>query len=296
MVNLKNWINQIQWEMLAITAIEIIFIFIGARILLAILRKAIKSTERRLIKSRQKEGDYNEVEKRLSTLSNLILQGVSMAVWLTTALIILEKIGVNIGPLLAGAGILGLAVGFGAQNLVKDVISGFFIILENQIRVGDYAILNGTDGSVERINFRTTVLRDMSGTVHIFPNGSIEKISNMTKEWSAYIFQIGVAYKENTDNVTDHMKEVLALMLQDDVFGPLILEEPEILGVDQLGDSAVVIKGRIKTVPGNQWKVRREFLRRVKLRFDANNIEIPFPHQTLYWGDGQNPTGLTEKG
>jgi len=116
----------------------------------------------------------------------------------------------------------------------------------------------------------------------------------MTKEWSAHVFQIGVAYKENTDDVTAHIKQVLADLAQDAEFGPLILEEPEIFGVDQLGDSAVVIKGRVKTVPGEQWKVGREFIRRVKLQFDAHNIEIPFPHQTLYWGEGQNPTKLVQ--
>lgn len=177
---------------------------------------------------------------------------------------------------------------------MKDVISGFFIILENQIRVGDVAILDGTGGLVEKINFRTTVLRDLSGVVHVFPNGSISLISNMTKEWSAHVFQIGVAYKENTDVVTDHIRKILGELQQDEEFGPLILEEPEIFGVDQLGDSAVVIKGRIKTVPGNQWKVGRELTRRVKLRFDANNIEIPFPHQTIYWGDGQNPSEMVK--
>ncbi len=289
MTLIRKWIAQIHWETLVTTAIEVGLIIIGARILLAVLHKIVKGTESRIIKSRQKAGDGGETKKRLSTLFRLVGQGISLLVWFTTALIVLDKIGIEIGPLLAGAGILGLAVGFGAQNLVKDVISGFFIILENQIRVGDVAVLNGTSGLVEKIYFRTTVLRDGSGVVHVFPNGSISQISNMTKEWSAYVFQIGVAYKENTDAVTDHIKQVLAGLRQDEIFGPLIPEEPEIYGVDQLGDSAVVIKGRIKTVPGNQWKIGREFLRRVKLRFDAHSIEIPFPHQTLYWGAGQNP-------
>lgn len=294
MKTIEAWIAQVPWQTLAIAAAEIILIIIGARILLTVLHKVVNSTETRIVKSRQKEGDGGEVEKRLSTLFKLIWQGISLTVWLLTAVIILDKLGVQIGPILAGAGILGLAVGFGAQNLVKDVISGFFIILENQIRVGDVAILDGTGGLVEKINFRTTVLRDLSGVVHVFPNGSISLISNMTKEWSAHVFQIGVAYKENTDVVTDHIRKILGELQQDEEFGPLILEEPEIFGVDQLGDSAVVIKGRIKTVPGNQWKVGRELTRRVKLRFDANNIEIPFPHQTIYWGDGQNPSEMVK--
>ncbi|HCW75916.1 MAG TPA: mechanosensitive ion channel protein MscS [Candidatus Marinimicrobia bacterium] len=291
---LTTWIGQIHWEILVIGVIEVILILIGTRILLAVLHRIIQGTQTRVLKSHQKENSGSETEKRLNTLFTLIWQGIALAVWLTGALIILDKIGIEIGPILAGAGILGLAVGFGAQNLVKDVISGFFIILENQIRVGDVAILDGTSGLVEKINFRTTVLRDLSGVVHVFPNGSINLISNMTKEWSAHVFQIGVAYKENTDDVTAHIKQVLADLAQDAEFGPLILEEPEIFGVDQLGDSAVVIKGRVKTVPGEQWKVGREFIRRVKLQFDAHNIEIPFPHQTLYWGEGQNPTKLVQ--
>jgi small conductance mechanosensitive channel len=180
---------------------------------------------------------------------------------------------------------------------VRDVITGFFIILENQIRVGDVAIINGTGGLVEHINFRTTVLRDLSGTVHIFPNGTITTLSNMTNEWSAYVFEIGVAYKENTDTVVEVMREVGNSMQADEKFGALMLAEPEIFGVDKLGDSAVVIKGRIKTRPIRQWDVGREYLRRIKLAFDEKGIEIPFPHRTLYFGEAGKPLDvqLTEK-
>jgi small conductance mechanosensitive channel len=212
--------------------------------------------------------------------------------WTVVLLVILSEMNVPIGPVVASAGILGLAVGFGAQNLVRDVISGFFIILENQIRVGDVAIINGTGGLVERIHFRTTVLRDLGGIVHVFPNGTISTLSNLTNDWSAYIFDIGVAYKEDPDKVIEIMKQVGKEMKDDAEFGRLMLEEPEVFGVDKFGDSAVVIKGRIRTLPIRQWAVGREFLRRIKHAFDANNIEIPFPHRTVYFGEESKPFDL----
>ena len=215
----------------------------------------------------------------------MINQALLLTLWLTVGLVILKEFGVEIGPIIASAGVVGLAVGFGAQNLVRDIISGFFIILENQIRVGDVAIVNGTGGLVEKINFRTTVLRDLGGVIHIFPNGAIATLSNLTNEWSAYIFDIGVAYKENTDHVIEIMQEVGKTMREDAKYGGLMLEEPDIFGVDKFGDSAVVIKGRIKTKPIRQWEVGREFLRRIKYAFDENNIEIPFPHRSIYFGE-----------
>jgi small-conductance mechanosensitive channel len=204
-------------------------------------------------------------------------------------LVIFREVGLEIGPILASAGILGLAVGFGAQNLVRDFIAGFFMILENQIRVGDVAIINSTGGLVEQINFRTTVLRDLQGVVHYFQNGNISSLSNMTNDWSAYVFDIGVAYKENTDDVAIKIQQVIDSMMADDKFKNLIIDQPEIFGVDKLDNSAVVIKGRIKTLPIQQWTVGREFLRRIKFAFDEANIEIPFPHSTIYFGEDSKP-------
>ena len=198
---------------------------------------------------------------------------------------LLKEFGVEIGPVLASAGIAGVAVGFGAQGLVRDIIAGFFLILENQIRVGDVAIVNGTGGLVEKINLRTTILRDVSGTVHIFPNGTIATLSNLTNEWSAYVFDIGVAYKENTDHVIGIIQEVGKELRQDARFGKLMLDDPEVFGVDRLGEYSVIIKGRIKTKPIRQWDVGREFLRRIKLAFDENSIEIPFPQRSIVFGE-----------
>jgi small conductance mechanosensitive channel len=230
-----------------------------------------------------------EQQKRVETLIRLVRQAIFIVVWVVVGLVILREFGVDIAPILASAGIAGLAVGFGAQNLVRDVISGFFMILENQVRVGDVAIVNGTGGLVEKVNFRTIVLRDLSGTVHVFPNGTISTLANLTNEWSAYVFDIGVAYKEDVDRVMALMREVGKEMREDEAFGPLMVDDVEVFGVDNFADSAVTIKGRLKTKPIKQWDVGREYRRRVKYRFDAEGIEIPFPHRSIYFGEASKP-------
>ena len=207
-------------------------------------------------------------------------------------MLVLQKVGINIGPILASVGILGLAIGFGAQELVRDIISGFFILLENQIRTGDVAIINGTGGLVERIELRTVTLRDQAGTVHIFQNGKISTMSNMTKDWSAMVFDIGVAYKEDTQRVIDIIKKVGDELMDDPDFNDDIIEPIEVMGLNEFADSAIVIKARIKTRPIKQWGVGREYRKRLKSAFDRENIEIPFPHTTIYWGEDINPLKL----
>lgn len=236
--------------------------------------------------------DAEEAEKRINTLVGIIRGLVKIVLWTIFLMIILKKIGIDIGPILASAGILGLAVGFGAQELVRDFISGFFILLENQIRTGDVAIINGTGGLVEKIELRTITLRDLSGVVHIFQNGKINTLSNMTKEWSAVVLEIGVAYKEKVDTVMEMMQSVGEKIKEDDEFGKSILQPIEIFGLDKFGDSAIVIKARIKTKPGMQWTIGREYRKRLKVMFDENNIEIPFPHTTVYWGEKIDPLKL----
>lgn len=287
------------WDSIIKTGMRVGLILLFSWGAMNLLQKALKQLEHKLITKGEAVGDPpSESQKRIETIVRLLRQAALLALWTTAGLMILKELGVEIGPIIASAGIVGLAVGFGAQNLVRDIIAGFFIILENQIRVGDVATINGTGGLVEKINFRTTVLRDLGGVVHIFPNGTINTLSNLTNEWSAYVFEIGVAYKENTDQVIEIMHSVGKDMLGDEKFGRSMLCEPEIFGVDKLGDSAVVIKGRIKTKPIRQWEVGREYLRRVKYAFDANNIEIPFPHRTVYFGENSKPFDLQmlEKG
>lgn len=289
----SEFVRNFQWQAVLIKLVHILLILILGFISSKIVFILVKRFEQRLIhRSAEENEPPSESQKRIETLTRLAKQGTILALWIVLGLTILDQIGVQIGPILASAGIIGVAVGFGAQNLVRDVISGFFITLEGQIRVGDVAVINGTGGLVEKINFRTTILRDLNGTVHVFPNGSITTLGNLTKEWSAYVFEIGVAYKENTDHVISIIKEAANKLQEDQEYQNLIIEPIEIFGVDKLGDSSVVIKGRIKTKPIRQWMVGREFLRRIKLAFDENNIEIPFPHRTLYFGEKSKPVDL----
>ena len=284
--NGQNWlINELPGLLIAIVLFFLAFKIVGF---------SLKKLKRTLINRAAKNDkvDTIEAEKRIITLTNIIHGLIKITLWVIFVMIILQKFGINIAPILAGAGIIGLAVGFGAQELVRDFISGFFIILENQIRSGDVAIINGTGGLVENIEFRTTTLRDFSGVVHTFQNGKINTISNMTKDWSAMVFDIGVAYKENPQAVMDIMKQVGEELQNDPDFKDKIIEPIEIFGLDKFADSAIIIKSRLKTIPIQQWTVGREYRKRLKYAFDKHNIEIPFPHTTVYWGDKINPLTL----
>ena len=271
-------------------SLRILLIALVAYVAIRALRFGLGKLEQVLLTWRARE-DKERIanEKRVKTLTGLLRTICLTLVWVVGIVMSLDQIGLDITPILAGAGIVGLAVGFGAQNLVRDIINGFFVILENQVRVGDVAIVNGTGGLVEAISFRTITLRDLSGTVHIFPHGTVTTLANMTKGWSATVMNIGVAYKEDTDRVAEIMREVGKDLQQDEQIGGKILEPIEILGVDAFGESAVEIKVRIKTLPIEQWGVGREYRRRLKKAFDRENIEIPFPHRTLYMGEASPP-------
>jgi moderate conductance mechanosensitive channel len=290
LVSAREWIIS-ELPSLLIIIIAMIIVF---RLLSAVLNKFKKILIKRA--SKNERGDVTETEKRINTLMGIVSGVIKLVLWIILIMVLLQKFGVNVGPLLAGAGIIGVAVGFGSQELVRDFLSGFFMLLENQIREGDVAVLNGTGGLVEKIELRTTTLRDFSGVVHIFQNGKINTISNMTKDWSAMVFDIGVAYKENVDNVINVMKEVGDDLQNDPEFGSDFIEPIEIFGLDQFADSAVVIKARIKTKPIKQWEIGREYRRRLKKAFDEKNIEIPFPHTTIYWGEEINPLRMELKG
>ncbi len=229
---------------------------------------------------------------RLRTLLPLMRKALLAVLTVIVALIVLAEIGVNIGPLLAGAGIVGLAVGFGAQTLVKDIITGAFMLIEDALAVGDVVTVAGIGGLVEDMSIRSIRLRDLSGNVHTIPFSSVDTVTNMTKDFSYYLLDIAVAYREDTDEVARVCCGIVEEMRGEDDFAALILEPLEVLGVDQFADSAVILKARIKTKPIKQWVVGREFNRRLKKRFDAMGIEIPFPHRTLYFGvqkDGAAP-------
>lgn len=240
--------------------------------------------------SRLSKRQDGEMKKRADTLKAVVRNMLNMALIAVAIIMVLDNLGVKIGPILTAAGVLGVAIGFGAQQLVRDVINGFFILLDDQIRVGDVVDIAGKAGLVENVNLRMTTLRDFAGNVHFVRNGEINVVTNMTKEWARYVFDVGVAYRENVDEVIEVLKQIDEEMRHDPVFGQDILEPIEILGLDKFADSAIIIKARTKTKPIRQWAVGREFNRRMKKKFDQLGIEIPFPHMTLYMGQGKDGT------
>jgi moderate conductance mechanosensitive channel len=227
-------------------------------------------------------------EQRSRTLASL-LNNVGVIVIVLVAILTILNNFIQIGPLLASIGILGLAISFGAQSLMKDLISGTFMLAEGQVAVGDVVKVRDTSGLVEKITLRTLVLRDVHGVVHVIPNGTVETLSNLTKSWSRAVLEIGVAYKEDVDRVMEVMLDEAMVMFHDPDWAPVLVEEPVVPGVERFDDSAVTIRIMFKTLPLKQWEVGREYRRRIKKRFDAEGIEIPFPHRTLYWGAGQSP-------
>jgi small conductance mechanosensitive channel len=231
---------------------------------------------------KQASDNFQERQKRVNTLAGIIALGLRVALVFVYILIFMDRLGIAIGPLLASAGIVGLAVGFGAQELVRDVISGFFLLLEDQVRVADVVSINGTAGVVESVELRTVKLRDVSGTLHIFQNGKINTLANLTKDWSAMVFDIGVAYKENVDQVMKVISEVGEDLRLNSEHGIHILEPIEVSGLNEFAASSLLIRARIKTVPGKQWEIGREFRKRLKIAFDREKIEIPFPQLTLH--------------
>lgn len=260
--------------------VRIVLILIG----MWIATKLSKKIGERIIRLSADDDPSTETERerRVTTLVQIISFAAKMLIIAVGGITIIKEFGIDIGPILAGAGILGLAIGFGSQALVKDLVSGFFLIMENQIRIGDVVRIGSTAGLVEKITLRTVVLRDLDGIVHTIPNGEISTLSNMTYGWSRANLDIGVAYKENIDEVMKVLEDLGRKMHEDEKYKSVILEKPTILGVNSLDDSAVMIKMIIKTEPLKQWEVAREFRRRVKNEFDRLGIEIPFPHQTVY--------------
>jgi moderate conductance mechanosensitive channel len=263
--------------------IRIVGIIVGAYVVIKITAIAVAQFEHLVQGVNSPIG--SETQKRAKTIGKIINNAANVIVLGVSAMMILSEFGMNIAPIITGAGIVGLAVGFGAQNLVRDVISGFFLILEDQLRVGDIAKINGVGGAVEAIRLRTTTLRDVQGTVHIFPNGGINSVANMTKEFSYSVIDVGVAYKERVDDVMELLEQIGAELQADPKFAPMILAPLEILGIDDLAESQVKIKIRIKTLPLQQWAIGRELRRRIKNTFDGNKIELPFPHLSVYIRD-----------
>ncbi len=233
--------------------------------------------------------DVIERTKRAQTLARILTTATTIVVGGIAVLMVLRELNVDITPVLTGAGIAGLAIGFGAQTLVRDVISGFFFILEDQVRVGDVAVVNGQGGLVEQLNLRTIVLRDYDGTVHVFPNGEIKSLANRSKDFSYYVIELGMEYGEDPARVVQAVRDAAATLMDDPVHRANILEPIDIAGVDAFGDGQITIKARIKTVPLKQWEVGRELRRRIYLTFRERRIAIPYRQLTVHL---DNPEAL----
>jgi small-conductance mechanosensitive channel len=234
-------------------------------------------------------GTITAQEQRTRTLLSLLRSIGVVLIFVVLVFMILNALGVQLGPLLAGAGVLGLAVSFGAQSLVKDVISGLFMLFENQFGVGDVIRIEGVSGTVEKMTLRVVVLRDVHGAVHIVPNGQITKVSNLTRSWSRAVLDVAVSHSQDPDRVIAVLREVGEELYADAEWKPLLVEEVQVPGIENLTDTAVTIRVMAKTLPLKQWDVARELRRRIKLRFDRDGIEIPHATQTMYWGQGQKP-------
>lgn len=252
-----------------------------AALLLYLLVKLSGRHLARLVAHGGSRGTLHERENRAITLVGVFQNVATIAVLAGGTLMLLEEIGIPILPLMGGAAVLGLAVAFGSQNLIKDYFSGFMLLMEDQYGVNDVVKIGEISGAVEQITLRVTVLRDLEGVVHFIPHGTITTVSNMTHGWSRALLDIAVGYKEDTDRVMATMLEVAKELRGDEQFGPQILDDAEMLGVDLLGDSSISVKMVIKTHPLKRWAVRREYLRRIKQRFDQLGIEIPFPYRNV---------------
>jgi small-conductance mechanosensitive channel len=255
---------------------RIVLILVLAWLIFRVLRSIIHRIEKL-----SDDGDphtSSELEKRAATIGRILRQASAVLVWSVTIMLVLGEFGVDLKPILAGAGILGLAVGFGAQTLVKDVITGFFILLENQIRVGDTVTAAGCTGVVESVNLRTTVLRDTDGTTHIIPNSSITVVTNATRDWTRALLDVGVAYKEDTDRCEMVLREVGDSMEKDPLFSKKLAGSFEYPGVIRFDESAVVLRVLVKTQAHEGPAVVRELRRRIKKAFERAGIEMPFRH------------------
>ena len=260
----------------------IIFIaFFGWKTLSAIIKKKLDSLE----------NSKDEAQtQRINTLFRILRNFISIAILIIVIMLILSELGIEIGPLIAAAGVVGLAVGFGAQTLVKDIITGLFIILEGQITIGDIVEVAGHSGKVEAITIRTVRLRDVNGHLHVIPFSEVTTVKNITQDQDYHSFEIGVSYNEDVDHVIETIEKVGLDLQKDKNFKSKINGEIEVFGLDKFEDSSIIIKGRIPTVHKKQWIVKREFNRRVKLAFDKSGIEIPFPQTTIsYLGTKKKP-------
>ena len=263
-------------DWLLTSGLRILLILIGA----VLLRRALNGLARRIRHTLPARGTVSEHEKRVATLISLAQTAIGLSVLVVAASMILGEFGMTIGPILASAGIAGLAIGFGAQNLVRDVVSGFFMLLENQYREGDVIRAAGVEGTVQSFGLRATVLRDFEGLVHYVPNGEIKVVTNFTQDWSRAVIDVEVGYREDVDRVSQLLQDLGEELRLDPAFKGHIFGS-EVLGVERLADSAVVVRVAIEVAPAERLAVGREFRRRLLKAFAQAGIEIPLRHRTL---------------
>lgn len=262
---------------LALQASKFILVILAALVILRVVKTAIDRVGHRM----QHHSKTVDDQKRIETLMRVLKYVANLVILLMGALIALGTIGISIAPILAAAGVVGLAVGFGAQSLVKDYFTGIVLLLENQIRAGDIVEVGGKSGTVENITLRYIRLRDMQGNVHFVPNGQINSVTNSTMEFAYALIDVGIAYEGDVDASIEVMRRVGAELREDPAWTHRITEDMTVFGVQALGDSSVTVRVRFKTMPGEQWAVQREYNKRIKTAFDKVGIEIPYPHVTM---------------
>jgi len=279
-----DWTTVTDW--LLSHGVRIAIIIAIALVIYFVMYHTVRRAVRHSLSITMKDLPQTEIDKRQETLTWLFYTTSKIVIGVIALVLILTEVGINVGALLAGLGVAGIAIAFAAQSFIKDIIAGFIISIENQYNVGDVASVGGVTGIVEAMNLRRTMIRDLDGILHIVPNGEIRVTSNYTKVWSRANLDIGVAYKEDADKVMSIMKRTWEEMAEDPDWGPSIISKaPSILRVNELGDSAVVIKLVGDTKAMQQWGVMGEFRRRIKKVFDEQGIEIPWPHRMVYFGD-----------
>lgn len=267
-----------QWSGLVGAVLHIVLILLVASLMLWLSRRLIRALRRQM---QQRASDPEQI-KRLETLARVVRYVCAVVIASVSGLLVLAELGVSIAPLLASAGVIGIAVGFGAQSLIRDYFNGLFMLLENQLCQGDVVELGGKAGLVEEITLRHIRLRDYEGNVHFIPSGAVTTVTNCSRGFAYAVAEVRVAYREDIDAVLDIMREVGGQMRGDPVLAPMILGDIEIAGVEKWAESAIVLGCRFRVRPLQQWTVRREYLRRLKKRFDSIGIEIPYPQRVVH--------------
>ena len=275
-------INNVITDLTNNRIIVVLLILLAAYVAIRLVMVLVERLVRRAIRPGRYKTQKDE-KQREDTLISILRTGLNVAIWAIAVTMVMSEFGINVGPLLAGAGVLGVALGFGAQSIVKDYLAGFFIIAENQYRVGDVLQVNQSiAGIVEQVTLRATVLRDLNGMVHHVPNGNIEVATNMTMEYAKVDLNIGVGYETDIDALEALINATGQKIYEDEKWKDIVLEAPSMLRVDEFADSAIIVKVVCKTAPIHQWEVKSEILRRLKKVFDKEGIVIPYPQRTIH--------------